>query len=294
MREPSSDGVILCADDYGLSAGVSRGIRELLAGHHINATSAMVTFPRWAEDASALAALRDHAALGLHLNLTVGSPLGAMPGLAPAGRLPTIGQATRLAVTGRIDVAEVAAETLRQLQAFEASAGFKPDHVDGHQHVHVLPGIRQGVLSAMSTFYGDLRPLVRDPSAKLPTIMRRGGAMTKAFALSLLSSGFRVAARRRGFFVNNGFSGFSGFDTSLPYDREIEVAFRFAGQGGIVMCHPGYPDDELAERDPVLARRAQELAALRGNAVVASRMARISRGADVAILDWGRFGADGA
>ncbi|MEZ5852258.1 MAG: ChbG/HpnK family deacetylase [Hyphomicrobiaceae bacterium] len=293
MRDPLSGGVILCADDYGLSGGVSRGILELLEGRHINATSAMVTFPRWVGDAPALAGVRSHSALGLHLNLTVGAPLGVMRRLAPDGALPTIGQATRLALSGKIDTGEIEAETLRQLAAFETATGFKPDHVDGHQHVHALPGFRRGVLAAMAAFYGELRPLVRDPADRWSTIIRRGGDTKKALGLAMLASGFAAAARRHRFFTNRGFSGYSTFDTKKPYAEEIAVALRYTEGGCIVMCHPGYPDAELAGRDPVLARRAQELEALRGNAGVETHLTAIAREGDAAILDWGRLGAHG-
>lgn len=294
MRDSSSGGVILCADDYGLAPGVSRGILELLKGRHINATSAMVTFAGWVDDAPVLVAVRAHSALGLHLNLTVGGPLGAMPGYAPEGTMPAIGQATRLAFSGKIDPAEIEAETLRQLRAFETAAGFKPDHVDGHQHVHALPAIRHGVLSAMTAFYGELRPLVRNPAENWIKITRRGGEISKAAGLVLLSRGLKDAALERGFFVNRGFSGFSAFDTTRSYEREIAAAFRLTGAGHIVMCHPGYLDAELAERDRVLARREQELNVLRGNPEVAARLATVVRLPGEAILEWGRLGAHGA
>ncbi|KAB2849833.1 MAG: ChbG/HpnK family deacetylase, partial [Hyphomicrobiaceae bacterium] len=49
--------VLLCADDYAISAGVSRGIAELAEARRISAASAIVTLPRWVDDGPALAAL---------------------------------------------------------------------------------------------------------------------------------------------------------------------------------------------------------------------------------------------
>ena len=69
---------ILCADDFAMSRGISDGILALAEAGRLSATSAMVNQPRWAEDAPRAVALRDRFALGLHLNLTFGAPLGAM------------------------------------------------------------------------------------------------------------------------------------------------------------------------------------------------------------------------
>ncbi|HET6375818.1 MAG TPA: ChbG/HpnK family deacetylase, partial [Methylocella sp.] len=82
----------LCADDFAITPGVSRGILEALAEKRLSAASALVTSPFWPESA---AALRGHAAeadIGLHLNLTHGTPLGPMPAFAPAGRFPDPGK----------------------------------------------------------------------------------------------------------------------------------------------------------------------------------------------------------
>ena len=59
--------LILCADDYGLAAGVTQGILELADAGRISATSAIVTFPRWAEDAPRLGPVREKISIGLRL-----------------------------------------------------------------------------------------------------------------------------------------------------------------------------------------------------------------------------------
>jgi predicted glycoside hydrolase/deacetylase ChbG (UPF0249 family) len=279
--------VILCADDYGIASGVSQGILQLAEAGRISATSAIVTLPRWTEDAKRLAAVRDKIAIGLHLNLTLGSPLGTMPRLAPEGRLPTIGALVMRSLRRDIDVAEIRAETIRQLEAFERHAGFKPDHIDGHQHAHALPLVRSGVLDAVREWYGTLVPLVRDPGDRAFNIASRGGEMAKAFTMAALAYGFTYAAKRRGLKVNTGFSGFSPFDTSRLYDIEIAGAMRMAGGGHIVMCHPGYSDAELAALDPVTERREQELQSIMENRELRQRILHPVREPGQAILDWG-------
>lgn len=80
--------VILCADDFGLADGVSRGIVELAWKGRLSATGAMTNMPGWRRAAPDLKPLKDRIAVGLHLNFTVGVPLGEMPDLAADGVFP--------------------------------------------------------------------------------------------------------------------------------------------------------------------------------------------------------------
>lgn len=256
--------VILCADDFAISPGVSRGIEELAALGRISATSAIVTLPRWRSEGVRLAALRRYVAIGLHVNLTVGAPLGAVASLAPSGSFSPLKDLVARCVTGRApDPADVAREVQRQIARFEDSTGYAPDFIDGHQHVHVLPGIRQGFLLALATRFPDGRPFVRDPSDRVTAILKRRRGASKAMTVALLASGFGSALRRAGFPTNHGFSGFSRFSRAEGYGEELESFFRCAGSGHLIMCHPGYPDPQLARLDPVVARRRDELVALR-------------------------------
>ena len=80
--------IILCADDYALTEGVSRAIGELAAAQRLSATSVLVTSAHWPASAPRLCVHRGHLSVGLHLDLTLGAPLGPMPRLAPAGTFP--------------------------------------------------------------------------------------------------------------------------------------------------------------------------------------------------------------
>ena len=70
---------ILCADDYGMTEAVSRGLLEVAAAGRISAASAMASLPDWKRAARDWSASRPPVDLGLHVTLTVGAPLGAMP-----------------------------------------------------------------------------------------------------------------------------------------------------------------------------------------------------------------------
>lgn len=259
---PPGPPVILCADDFAIAEGVSRGIEELASAGRLSATGAIVTGRLWTGHAVRLAALRSRIAIGLHLNLTLGAPLGACPSLAPDGRFLSIGELSRKAVSGGIDTAEVEAEARRQLDCFVQRAGCAPDFLDGHQHAHALPRMRDGVLAALAAFAPAGGMLLRDPSDGLGAILARAQSIKKAVGVKYLARGLRSAARRAGLIVNEGFSGFSDYDTRRPYARELERGFRRTGHRHLMMCHPGYVDDELRGLDPLTDRREQELAAL--------------------------------
>lgn len=254
--------VILCADDFGISDGVSRGIEELIHARRLSATGAIVTLPNWSSHARRLALLRPQAAVGLHVNLTLAAPLGPMPSWAPLGKLPVLGDAIRRALLGRIDRDEIAAEIGRQIDTFTQAAGFPPDFVDGHQHVQSLPGIRDALLDALSERFPGREPLVRDPADSVRAIRRRGAAVTKSLVIAALSVGFGNRVRRAGFPTNLGFSGVSPFTPGSSFERELAAFFATPGPRHLVMCHPGHGDDALRRLDPVVERRSEELSAL--------------------------------
>ncbi|MGF3025478.1 ChbG/HpnK family deacetylase [Methylobacterium aquaticum] len=256
---PERRPVVLCADDYGLSPGVSRGILALARRQRISATGSMTNIPAFREAAPALREMRGTVGLGLHLTLTAGPPLGPLPRLAPTGRLPPLGRLLRLALSGRLPAAEVRPEIERQLDAFAAATGQLPDFVDGHQHVHVLPGVRSALLAALQA--RGWRGWLRDPGDRVSAIRARPHA-GKASVVAALGLGFGPAARRAGFATNRGFSGFSDFSDGTGFAGAFERGFRALGPAPVVMCHPGEVDDGLRALDPVVASRPLELAYL--------------------------------
>lgn len=282
--------VVLCADDYAMTEGVSAGIEQLAAAGRLSATSVMTTSRHWPAHAPRIKALRGGIAIGLHIDLTLLGPLGPMPKLAPTGKLPAIGALTRRALAHGIDAAEIAAETERQLDAFERQLGFPPDHIDGHQHVHALPGIRDGVLAALKWRYPERRPLLRVPSDTLARILARKRHAAKAAVLSTLAAGFGRAAVAAGFMVNEGFAGVSDFaDGGAAAD--FAAAERARGLLHLVMCHPGVPDDELTRIDPVVERRREELGLISDAARLPFRVWTPRRDADGPPVDWRRVPA---
>ncbi|MBV8848508.1 MAG: ChbG/HpnK family deacetylase [Methylobacteriaceae bacterium] len=251
----------LCADDYAITPGVSRGILELLETGHLTAVSALVTGPAWAAASGDLKPFAGSVDIGLHLNLTLGAPLGAMRGLSPSGRFPALGKLVRSVLLGRVATAEMADEIGRQIDAFAQHFGRWPDYVDGHQHVHALPGVRDALFRILQE-QGLSGPLwLRDPGDRLHAILARP-LRGKALAVAGLTAGFASAATASGFALNEGFAGFSDFAASRDYGALFPSFLRSPGRRHLVMCHPGHSDDNLASLDPAVLSRDAELAFL--------------------------------
>jgi predicted glycoside hydrolase/deacetylase ChbG (UPF0249 family) len=260
--------VILCADDFGLADGVSRGIVELAEMGRLSATGAMTNMPGWRRAAGDLKHLQGRIAVGLHLNLTAGSPLGPMPQIAPSGIFPSLKDLLPKALKRQLPAGEIAQEIERQLDAFVEVHGEPPAFVDGHQHVHVLPVIRRALIQVLQARGYAGRVWLRDPSDRVASILRRPIGRRKALIVKSLSRGFTRSARAAGFRTNEGFSGFAPLDLSVPAARVFEAAFSKLGIYPVVMCHPGYVDDELRALDPAVESRVNELSYLKSDALL--------------------------
>ena len=145
----------LCADDYGISPGVNRAIRDLIERGRLNATSVMVVGPAIGRDevaalqsvAASEPALRDRPARDAD---------GAVPAADdafPAARrrhVPAVSEDCCAPACCGGSIREIIhAELMAQLAAFEELFGRAPDFVDGHQHVQLFPQVRDAFLRAV-------------------------------------------------------------------------------------------------------------------------------------------------
>lgn len=250
--------ITLCADDYGISPGVNRAIVDLIARGRLNATSVMtVGAALERSDVAALneaAATNANCAIGLHLTLTAPfRPLTMYFRPLDGGTFLPLGTMLRLATLRRLDTEIMRAEIAAQLAAFTELFGRAPDYVDGHQHVHLFPQVRDAFLGAVKDAAPDawVRQCGRPPRKP-----RRGGA--KALLLDILSVEFRRRAARTALATNTGFAG--AYDFTKAGDFAALMAGFLAGipDGGLVMCHPGFVDDMLIALDPLTHQRERE------------------------------------
>lgn len=236
----------LCADDYGLSAPVSRGILRLGAMQRLSHTSCIVNGPAWRDFAGELA----HSGLraGLHLNLTEGRPLSpALAALWP--QLPALPSLIVQAHARRLPVAAVREEWRLQLDAFEQATGHAPTHIDGHQHVAHLPQLRELLLELL-----DRRPGV--------TARHTGRVDGPGFAFKrwvIANTGGRALGReleRQGRAQNRQLLGVYDFQGAYrPWmQRWLNAA---ADEGALLFCHPGEPNEKGADDAIASARRIE-------------------------------------
>jgi predicted glycoside hydrolase/deacetylase ChbG (UPF0249 family) len=271
----------LCADDYAVSPGVSDGILEAIDAGRLSCTSAMTNRPGWKDAARFVASHGGRAEFGIHLNLTLGRPLTPMPSFVRNGEFPPLGQVVSMALTRRLPEAEIRAEIAAQIDAFTDAAGMAPDFLDGHQHVQGLPGISSLLLDELARRGLNRQGFwLRDSRDRMSRILRRRAEAPKAMVVAALTFGFGHAARKMGFETNDGFAGFSAFDTKRDFGADFERFLIAPGARHLVMCHPGRRDSALEEVETVVATREKELAYLLSDRFEDALMA-----ADAALVD---------
>lgn len=253
--------VVLCADDFGLAPGVSEAILFLVEHARLSATSCMTVASDWPRAAALLQPLSATIDVGLHLTLTTLSPLGPMPVLAPQGRLPSLPGLMRAAFTGQLNGREIGTELRRQLDAFMAAFGREPDFIDGHQHVHVLPTIRNETLALLqNAALTAAGTYLRIPWEHPARILKRGTSRRRSLVIAGLSLQLAQQARAQGVLANQGFGGVRDFDPRMDYRHFFQRTLSGLGANSIIMCHPGHVDAALCAVDAVTTTRAQEFA----------------------------------
>jgi chitin disaccharide deacetylase len=241
----------VCADDYGLSAGVDDAIADLVEAGRLSAASCLVDAPHFRAGAARLRTLAASADVGLHLNFT--ESFGE-----PALRYPLAAFIAR-AYARRLDRAAIRAEIRRQLDVFEAICGFPPHHVDGHQHVQQLPIVREALLEELAARAPRQRPWLR---IGLPP--RPAHGVKPAVLGALGARTLERDARQRGFATNAHLLGVYGFDGSATdYLSRMERWLAAAGDRDLLMTHPGGGDGAA---DPIAAARSREYGVLAGAA----------------------------
>jgi chitin disaccharide deacetylase len=259
--------VWLCADDYGLSPGVNRAIRDLIARGRLNATSVMVVGPAIGRDEvdtlNAAASNSPRCAIGLHATLSAPfHPLTMHFQPLNGGLFPAFPKLLRAGLLRRLDPEIIRAELTAQIAAFAEKFGRAPDFVDGHQHVQLFPQVRDGFLAAVKE--AAPRAWVRQGGRNQPLMQRLGSP--KALVLDILSAEFRRRASRANIAFNPAFAGAYDFSKAADFGELLKQFLDGLPDGGLVMCHPGFVDDILISLDPLTGQREREHAFLASDA----------------------------
>lgn len=257
-QAPSAIGsgaiVCLCADDFGLNEGVNSAVQQLVTMERVHATSALVGSAAWHGGIGFLR--RMHAQgldVGLHLDFTE-HPL--------AGQRLALGSLVLQSHLGQLERATVRREIRAQLDAFEDGVGHAPSFVDGHQHVHQFPVIRDELLEELEERYGGYPPWIRRARLRARASAAAGfaGLLKSAMIAALGAPALATSARRHGLPQNRALLGVYDFAGGAPhYLKLLRGWLSAAREGDLLMCHPGRA---LASGDPLSAAREAEYQAL--------------------------------
>ena len=246
MTEAMKSTVILCADDFGISAGVNRAIVDLVAQRRLSAVSCMSCGESWAEGAQALKALHADIDVGLHLTFTYLSPLTKEWG----ERFPSEKTIILKSWMRKLDAMLVEKEIRAQFEKFTEAWGAPPDFIDGHQHVHILPVIRDILLRLRAEYA---------PQSWMRNVTDFSALKgDKKYAiLAVLGWRWRRILRENNIPHNTVFRG--AYDFTKPVDYAALMTQWCATPGSLLIyCHPGFPDAGLAKVDTVLEPRRKE------------------------------------
>lgn len=246
MREAKT--LILCADDFGLNSGVSKGIIKLATRQRLSAVSCMVNMPDFIVHAQELLALKKQIQIGLHFNLTEGNLLSI-----PARRSFSLNELLLRTHLSSIKLSFIAKEFQQQLEQFVKVMGCLPDFIDGHQHVHQFPRIRQVILDL---YEQQLRPqgiAIRAtyPAISSPTYQLK----TKILALTG-GKALRMALMDKAIPHNAYFAGIYDFSPATNYRVLFRTWLDLLSDNTLIMCHPG---ECCADLDAIAPTRLIEL-----------------------------------
>lgn len=233
--------VCFCADDYAFNAAVNDGIIALAEKQLLQATSCMTQSPTWQADAERLKPLQQTLDIGLHFNLTHAFS-------ADTFALP-LGQLMLKAWTRQLSKQAILNSLTQQWDLFVAVMGRQPDYIDGHQHVHQFPVVRQVLVEflAAKQFSG----WVRDLSHTRPT----AGHYLKSKLLGLLGApALRRLCKQQHFKQNLQFAGIYDFSQS-DYAALMQGWLTQAKDGLLLMCHPALAGTHV---DVIAAARKHE------------------------------------
>jgi predicted glycoside hydrolase/deacetylase ChbG (UPF0249 family) len=205
--------LIVNADDFGLTRGVSLGI--LRAHRHGIVTSTTMLVNRDVDRDALDAARASGLGIGLHVNLTLGAPLTPARSLVDGGGR-FIRDARRVASEARI--ADVQAEVAAQVERFETLVKRPPTHLDTHHHVGL---------------YGPVSDVVLEVARRLGVPVRSQNASARA------------RARSAGLRSPDHFFGESGPHAYWTSSRTRERLRNLPAGTSEFMTHPGMFDDDL-------------------------------------------------
>ncbi|HEY6476656.1 MAG TPA: ChbG/HpnK family deacetylase [Polyangia bacterium] len=273
--------LVVNADDFGMSAAISRGILRAHREGIVTSTSLLGNAPDLPR-ARAMLAETPTLGVGVHLALCGGRPVADPDGipslLTPEGKLPARGQDFIAAwAKGRIIPAEIERELEAQV-ARVRDAGIAVDHLDTHHHLGFLPPVGRAVETvARRHGIAGIRSAVERPTLAWVTDPRRGleaGVITLSAWLMRRQLGARRHGPQSWGYVESG---------HLDDIRILEIIGRLGPGPHELICHPG---ESLVEGEvPEVSTRYQRTAELAS--LTSAKVRRALEQREVRLCRWG-------
>ncbi|BDW12355.1 cellobiose phosphorylase [Polynucleobacter sp. SHI8] len=240
--------ISICADDIGQDPAITEGCLHLFELKRISQISVLSQSPYVAQDAPSIILARSQGLqVGLHFNLTL--PFGNPPLNMPLNQLILMSQLRLLSAE------KIQQSFDSQLKTFEDIFQFKPDFIDGHQHVHQFPQIREVLITQILQHYSDALPWIR--STLLPSHTTHLPQAFKCHLLNVLGgSTFYQLLKQNKLSCNNGFLGVYGFNAPdvSSYRTLMLHWLSFAQEDTLLMCHPAnqmVSNDGIGKQRPI-------------------------------------------
>lgn len=249
--------LIVNADDYGHTPGVSRGIREAHLHGIVTSTTAMMNMATVEEALMQAGQSCPNLGIGVHLVLTTGRPVSP---LHEVGTLVNSdgefwGEEGLIERIHQIDLEQVRREWTAQVEKYVRITGKKPDHLDSHHHAaYYSPGLCEIHLQLAR----EMGCGVRFPteSVGLDTL----GGFSDEYARDCNASNQALMDRtkiaRPDAFVR------TFYDETCNVDYLLGVFSQLNAGSTELMCHPGFADEELLQSSSYARQREKELEVL--------------------------------
>ena len=259
--------LIVNADDLGWTEGVNRGIVEAHRKGLVTSTSLLANGRAFA-GAAEISRSNPQLGIGVHLNLSDGpslAPPNEIKGLlGKTGELEGTPESLLLKIAGRVlRVEEVEREWDAQVQKVR-DAGIQPSHLDGHKHVHMLPGLFEVALRVAKKHKVRAIRVAHEESTMRAALSsgkdQQKGVVLKqgvqARGLKLMARDARELAEHAGIATTDYFCGIAqtGVLTREGLQRLLEILPEGTTE---LMCHPGYADEELRKTQTRLQESRQ-------------------------------------
>ncbi len=217
--------VIINADDYGLTRGVSEGILLGMRNGVITDTSAIVNADAF-EECARLARTQGIKAMGLHCLLTMGKPLSDPQTIPSLVNEQGMFMSREQFMAADISLTEAEAELELQIAKLQRS-GLQLSHIDTHHGF-------MGKSKAMSELFIKLAKKYHVP---LRNEFVRGDKLVSVKPIDLSQAGVRCTDA---LYINHGYP----HHTTVEVIESLQKAMR-QYETIEICCHAGFSDDEL-------------------------------------------------